>query len=209
MMRLFIVGAGGGHGAVVAEAASATGRWRDIQFLDDNPESDTVLGFSVVGDIDQLDILGDEDFEVIVAVGDNRRRLSLCRDFSEKGLRLATVIHPHACISPSAAVSPGTVVCAGTVVNARAQLGFACILNTSATVDHDCVIDDGVHISPGANLAGNVLVGECTWIGIGSAIKVGVRIGRDVIAGAGSAVISDVPDGETVGGVPARRLSQQ
>jgi sugar O-acyltransferase (sialic acid O-acetyltransferase NeuD family) len=206
--QLLIVGAGG-HGAVTAEAAAAIGRWKEILFLDDDSSLGTVLEYPVAGAVNQLFALAEQNSEVIVAIGDNRKRLSLCNEITAKGLKLATVIHPNACISPSATILPGTLVCAGAIVNARATLGRACILNTGATVDHDCVIEDGVHISPGANLAGNVSVGECTWIGIGSAIKEGVKVGRDVVAGAGSAIISDVDDGETVGGVPARRLNKQ
>ena len=38
--------------------------------------------------------------------------------------------------------------------------------------------------------------------------KAGVKIGSDVIIGAGSVVISDVPDGSTVVGNPARFISK-
>ena len=206
MNRLLIIGAGG-HGAVVAEAAAEAGLWREILFLDDDRTTDSVLEFPIVGTTDQLESLADETSDIIVAIGDNRQRLSLCGEIAESGFRLATIIHPKACISPSATLSSGTVVCARAVINARAKLGGGCILNTGATVDHDCIIEDGVHISPGANLAGRVTVGECTWIGIGSAVREGVRIGHDVIAGAGSAIVSDVNDGETVVGVPAKRIA--
>lgn len=207
MKRLLILGAGG-HGAVVAEAAAQSGLWEEISFLDDDTSIDSVLDYPVAGPIDQVFTLADQDSEIVVAIGDNRQRLSLCSEILAKGLELATVIHPNACISPSATISSGSVVFAGAVVNARAKLGRACILNTSATVDHDCIIEDGAHISPGANLAGNVTIGECTWVGLGSVIKEGVQIGSDAITGAGSAVIADVGNGETVVGVPARRLNR-
>jgi sugar O-acyltransferase (sialic acid O-acetyltransferase NeuD family) len=206
--RLFIIGAGG-HGAVVAEAAEESGLWSEILFLDDGISTDSVLDFPIAGRVDQLGELVNEDTSVIVAIGDGRKRESLCRETSGKGIHLATVIHPNTCISPSATLSPGTVVCAGVIVNARAKIGRACILNTAATIDHDCVIEDGAHISPGANLAGNVTVGECAWVGIGSAIKEGIHIGSDSVIGAGSAVVADVGSGETVGGVPARRLHKR
>jgi len=193
---------------VVAEAAADIGRWQEILFLDDNASSSSVLEFPVAGTVDQLAALATDDTEVAVAIGDNRKRLEICTDVLEEEFRLATVIHPTACISYSASISPGTVVCAGVIVNARARVGQGCILNTAATIDHDCVIEDGVHVSPGANLAGEVIVGECSWIGIGSAIREGVRIGNDVIVGAGAAVVTDVEDGDTVGGVPARRLTK-
>ncbi len=191
---------------MVSEAAVAAENWSDVVFLDDDPASPLVVGCSVVGGLEQLSNFADDESEIIVAIGDNRTRLSLCNEIEAKGMRLAIVIHPSAVISPTASISRGSVVCAGAIVSARTNLGRGCIVNTGATVDHDCFIEDGVHISPGANLAGSVSVGECAWIGIGSALRDGVVVGRDVMVGAGSAVVSDISDGETVVGVPARGL---
>jgi acetyltransferase EpsM len=78
------------------------------------------------------------------------------------------------------------------------------ILNTSCSVDHDCVVEDFAHLAPGVRLAGNVHVGEGALLGVGSCVIPGVRIGRWATVGAGAAVIEDVPDYATVVGVPAR-----
>jgi sugar O-acyltransferase (sialic acid O-acetyltransferase NeuD family) len=194
---------------VVAEAALAGGHRQDIVFLDDDESIQTVIDLPVAGRIDELFALVGQESEVVVAIGSNRRRLELCEEIARNGFRLATVIHPAARVSKSASISPGTVVCAGVIVNARARVGRACILNTGSTIDHDCVLDDGVHVSPGANLGGMVRVGERAWIGIGSSVREGVMIGRDSIVGAGAAVVSDVGDGLTVGGVPAKELNKR
>jgi sugar O-acyltransferase (sialic acid O-acetyltransferase NeuD family) len=206
--HLFVVGAGG-HGAVVADAADESGRWGRISFLDDDESLDAVLDFPVAGTTETIFSHADEDSEFIVAIGDNRHRLELCDRITGNGLRLATVVHPAACVSKSALISAGSVVCAGAVINARAVLGRACIVNTAATVEHDCILEDGVHVSPGANLAGTVRVRRRAWIGIGSSVREGVTIGCDSIIGAGSAVVNDVGDALTVGGVPAEVLTQR
>lgn len=205
MSRLLIVGAGG-HGAVAAEAAVESGSWKVIEFLDDHLAGSKVLGFSVIGGVGDLDLHLDSSTEVLIAIGDNAQRLDLLERAAESGVPLASVIHPGAHISRSACLGAGCVAFAGVVVNARAQIGAGTILNSSATVDHDCVIGDGAHVSPGANLAGDVKVGDRSWIGIGAAVREGISIGRESIVGAGAAVLADVPDGVTVGGVPARVL---
>ena len=67
-------------------------------------------------------------------------------------------------------------------------------------------VSPSAQIGPGARLAGEVQVGERSWIGIGASLIQQIRIGCDVTIGAGAAVISDLPDGVTAVGVPARVL---
>jgi sugar O-acyltransferase (sialic acid O-acetyltransferase NeuD family) len=191
---------------VVAETAAATGRWKTIEFLDDKLAGTEVVGFAVLpvgGDLG--DHLNDST-ELLVAIGDNTRRIELLTAAAKSSASLATLIHPSAQISASATIDAGCVVFAGVVVNARAKVGVGGILNSGATVDHDCALGEGVHVSPGAHLAGDVTIGDRSWIGIGAAVREGVTIGDDVMVAAGAAVIADVPDGATVGGVPARIL---
>ena len=88
--------------------------------------------------------------------------------------------------------------------NVDSRIGIGAIINTDATVDHDCVLGSAVHVSPGAHLAGGVCVGDRSWVGIGSAVRQLARIGSDVMVGAGAAVVADIPDGCVVTGVPAR-----
>jgi sugar O-acyltransferase (sialic acid O-acetyltransferase NeuD family) len=93
---------------------------------------------------------------------------------------------------------------AGAVINPDARLGMGVLVNTAATVDHDCIIEDGVHLAPGVHLAGDVRIGEGTFIGIGTVARQGVRVGRGCVVGAGSVIVRDLPDGSTAYGVPAR-----
>ena len=94
----------------------------------------------------------------------------------------------------------------GVVINARATIGKQVILNTGCSIDHDCFLEDFVHISPGVALAGNVRVGEGTHIGIGAVVIPGVKIGKWCTIGAGTVVLKDVPDGAMVVGNPGRMI---
>jgi len=77
-------------------------------------------------------------------------------------------------------------------------------VTTRASIDHDCRIGAFSHVCPGAALAGTVTVGGHSWIGIGSQVRQGIRIGSHVTVGAGATVVSDIADGLTVVGTPAR-----
>lgn len=106
-------------------------------------------------------------------------------------------------ISKYAVIAQGCVVFAGAIINAFAKVGVGCIINTSAVVEHDCTIDNFTHICPNVALAGGVVVGSKSWVGIGSQVKQLVTIGDNCLIGAGSTVVKNIPDNVTVLGSPA------
>jgi bifunctional UDP-N-acetylglucosamine pyrophosphorylase/glucosamine-1-phosphate N-acetyltransferase len=52
-------------------------------------------------------------------------------------------------------------------------------------------------------------IGENAFIGSDTMLVAPVKIGKRARTGAGSVVTHDVPDGETVVGVPARKISKR
>lgn len=190
---------------MVADAALAAG-WTRIAFLDDHLESTAApLGLAVAGTIADLARCAGRFSSAVVAVGDCRRRLELLESCQAERLKLVSIVHPSSAVSRFATLAPGCVLLAQSAVNADAELGMGCIVNTGATVDHDCRLGRAVHVCPGAHIAGNVSIGECAWIGIGAVVRQAIAIGCDALVGAGAAVTTDVPDGATVIGVPAKR----
>lgn len=207
MKALAIVGAGR-HGRVVAECAELLGCSRIGLFYTDTVPSERPDPWVLEGRQDALMARRGEFDAFVVAIGDNARRLAVHSDLKAAGLEAKTLVHPRAILSAYATVGVGSVLLAGACAVVGARLGEAVIINTAATVDHDCVLGDGVHVSPGAHLAGGVRVGERSWIGIGAVVRQGVSIGRDAVIGAGAVVVRDVPDGVTVVGNPARPLER-
>lgn len=207
MKGLLIAGAGG-HGKVVADAANAMKCWDMISFLDDHVGAEKVLDFPVLGGFNDAASLLADFPDIVVAVGDNVKRVTLINKFSQLGFNLPAVIHPSAVISPFSTIGLGTVIFAQTAVNPGASLGKGCIINTGATVDHDCAVDEGVHLSPGVHLAGEVKIGKNTWVGTGSSIIQQVSVGENVIIGAGSVIIKPVENNVTVAGVPGKVIKR-
>lgn len=204
--RLAIVGAGG-HGRVVADTALASG-WDAVVFFDDGYPGLRATGeWIVAGSTSNVAEHAGEVDAVIVGIGSNKARLDFSDRLTTAGLSIATVVHPRAWLSPRSAIGDGGLVAAGAMVNVGARFGRAVIVNTGATVDHDCRIGNGVHIAPGAHLSGDVHVGDLSWIGVGATVRQGVRIGSGVMVGAGAVVVSNLADGVTAIGCPARPRS--
>ena len=94
-------------------------------------------------------------------------------------------------------------------INTGVKIGKHCIINTNSSIDHDCIINDFVHIAPGATLCGGVLVGRSTLIGAGTTILPNIKVGENVIIGAGSLVNKDIPDNSMVFGTPAKVIDNE
>ena len=197
-MRLLVVGAGG-HAKVVIDAARAA-RIEVAGVVDPQP-GDNLLGVEIAESPARFDA---DAF--IIAIGNNRTRAAFFSEYLETGLRPATVIHPSTVIAEGVTIGAGTFVAAGVVINVDTVIGDDAILNTSCTVDHDCIIGDHAHIGPMSGLCGGVRIGVGALLGVGCSVIPLRSVGDWAIVGAGSAVVDDVPDGDSHAGVPARSI---
>lgn len=143
---------------------------------------------------------------IFVAIGANQLRRRLADMARGLGYELVNAISPLAAVSPSARFGAGVAVMAGAVVNADVIVGDLAIVNTAATVDHDCVLGTAVHLAPQCALAGNVTIGNGAFLGIGCKVVPHVTIGDNATLGAGAVVIGNIDADRTAVGVPARHL---
>lgn len=203
MKKLAIIGASG-HGKVIADIAVKNG-YKEIVFLDDNPNVQECAGFRVVGTLEDIDKY--LDYDVIVAIGNACIRKKIQKQVGED--RLTTLIHPQSVISRRVTIGQGTVIMAGAIVNSDTKIGEGCIINTGASVDHDCSIGDFVHVSVGAHIAGTVTIGKRTWIGAGATVSNNIEICSECMIGAGAVVVSNIKEKGTYIGVPVKKMEDE
>lgn len=158
------------------------------------------------GDDALLSLDGVDLVNAVGSAGRAERRTSAHASGAAAGLRFRTVVHPRAFVDDSAELGEGAQVLAGAVVGAGARVGEDAIVNTSAVVEHDCTVGAHSHVATGALLAGDTAVGESTHVGLGARVIQGIAIGSWCVIGAGAVVLTDVPDGATAVGIPARLL---
>lgn len=199
--KLIIVGAGG-HGKVILDIAMRNG-YVMMGFLDDDPERKELAGHPIIGGCADA-VKYAQDAEFVIGIGSNIIRERLVEMLDGK-VTWATLIHPTAYIGLGVEIGEGTLVMPQASVNAFAKVGRHCIVNTSAVVEHDNVIEDFVHVSSGATLAGTVCVGRRTLIGAGSSVKNNISICQHVTVGVGAAVVKDITEPGIYVGVPARK----
>jgi sugar O-acyltransferase (sialic acid O-acetyltransferase NeuD family) len=201
MEKIVLIGAGG-HGAVIKEILDENSS-NILCFIDANFAINECLGVNVIHE--ESELVDDDSLAFVISVGSNLIRKNIANQQSRQYIN---AIHPSSVISKSLDIGFGNAFMAGVCINARTKIGNHCIVNTNATVDHDCVLEDFVHVSPGVQLGGNVYVDEGAHIGIGASVKPGIKIGKWSVVGAGAVVVNDVPDGVTVVGVPAKILKK-
>ena len=97
-------------------------------------------------------------------------------------------------------------------IGAGLYLGHMCciITNTRCAIGTNCTISHGVTIGKTHDRSrhpGIPTIGDRVYLGCGSAILGGIKIGDDAVVAPNAVVVTDVPAGAVVGGIPARVLS--
>jgi sugar O-acyltransferase (sialic acid O-acetyltransferase NeuD family) len=168
----------------------------------------------------QLEYLGNETSEAgtekinandfFIAVGDNKIREKVFRQFAAIQRYPVNAIHPFAIIDPSVKLGEhGIMISAGVCINPLATIGNGAICNTGCIIEHECNVGAFAHIGPGTILCGNVQVGNGSYVGAGAVVRQGITIGKNVMIGAGAVVVKNVEDGHTVVGNPSRMLEKK
>jgi sugar O-acyltransferase (sialic acid O-acetyltransferase NeuD family) len=143
--------------------------------------------------------------ELIIAHGENRRKLEAAAQLAGQGFAFRAAVHATASVSPSAEIKAGAIVNAGAVILPNATIEEHAIVHSGCVIEHDCKIGRGANVAPGAILAGRVEVGEAAYLFTGCRVAPGIKIGAHAVIGAGAVVLSAVADGVTAFGVPARQ----
>jgi UDP-3-O-[3-hydroxymyristoyl] glucosamine N-acyltransferase len=57
------------------------------------------------------------------------------------------------------------------VIGPNSKVGKFCIINTNASIDHDCLMQDYSSLAPRVVTGGDVVIGKRTSISIGATIR--------------------------------------
>jgi len=162
---------------------------------------------SSVLDSSQINFYNDEDFDLqegpwIIAIGNNKSRKRIAQEVLGE-IEYVTVVSDSANLS-NYDIGEGSQILQRAIIQIGTKIGKHCIVNTAASIDHDCILEDFSFVGPNATLCGGVKVGEGSFIGAGSVVLPYVKIGKNCMIGAGSVVTKDIPDNSTAYGNPAK-----
>lgn len=90
------------------------------------------------------------------------------------------------------------------------SVGDNCLIASNTTfVDINHSMDKEFLINSQPIKSQPIIIEEDVWIGSGSTILIGVRIGKGSVIGAGSVVNKSVPDYEIWAGLPAKKIGER
>lgn len=204
---MIIIGAGG-HAKVLIDALKLmAANILGISDTDPSLLGKKILGVPVRWNDQEIQVMPPESVYLINGLGgvrDTIQRRSIFELFKSLDFTFSQVIHPAAVISGEAVLAEGVQVMAGAIVQAGSLIAEDTLINTKASVDHDCRIGRHVHLAPGVTVCGHVVIGEAVFVGSGATVIQGVKIGKNSLIAAGTLVRRDVPPGSKVMGVPGR-----
>ena len=125
-------------------------------------------------------------------------------------------VEPGAIIRSPVTIGDHAVIMMGAVINIGASIGRNTMIDMNAVLGARAIVGENCHIGAGAVLAGvlepvsqnPVIIEDDVLIGANAEILDGLRVGQGAVVAAGAVVISDVPAGTMVAGVPAKVIKK-
>lgn len=204
LKQIAIFGAGG-HAVSVANVALSAG-YSIKFFIDKKKQGSNLLGYTVLGNIPEIDDCKNICFAI--GVGDNSVRENVYKELIafRPELYFPALIHHSSVISNFTKIGDGTVVMPNAVVGPNSKIGNFCLINTRSSIDHDSSMLDFSSLAPAAVTGGNVKIGFRAAISMGASVKHGVSIGDDSVLGANSYLNKDLENNQVAYGVPAKKI---
>ncbi|MBN1967849.1 MAG: 2,3,4,5-tetrahydropyridine-2,6-dicarboxylate N-acetyltransferase [Candidatus Delongbacteria bacterium] len=126
-------------------------------------------------------------------------------------------IEPGAIIRETAKIGNNCVIMMGAVINLGAEIGDSTMIDMNVVVGGRVLVGKNCHIGAGSVLAGvieppsatPVIIEDNVMMGANVVVLEGVRVGKGAVVAAGAVVVSDVPAGKVVAGIPAKIIKDR
>src|SRR5690606_22471976 len=205
---------GEGNGGVVAACIEDNRRryqeeeWKVEGFLNDYEMGKEINGYPVLGGTDEIGhFLADDSYYFMFAIhmiGRNYKSEKVFNNMNIPRERLATVIHKSAFVSDNAIINPGVMIMANCYIGPKTNVGLCSLVMANSLIGHDTTIGPLCHFSVGSITSSYVTIGKVSDVTLGAKVLEKRTLGNYSIAGAGSLITKDIPEGEIHIGSPAK-----
>jgi len=205
---MIIIGAGGFAKEVLEIVYRQYGK-EDIRFYDDyTVEGPRLLydKFPVITSLEEAaGYIQKNSARFVLGLGNPLYRYALHRKFVGIGGIPFSIISDDAMIgSFGNSIGEGVTIMQGVKITNSVHIGAGCLINLNCTIGHGSRIGDFCELSPGVHISGHCETGDFCNIGTNAVLLPGIKLGKNVIIGAGAVVTTNMPDNVTAVGIPAR-----
>lgn len=180
-----------------------------LGFLNDS-EDKRILDLPVLGSLsDWKNYEKDEDVYFITALLKTKysyQRSNLINDLKIPINKYCNVIHPTAIISDYSKIGVGNVIGPNVNIMPNVIIGNHCSFRASASIGHDCKINNFCYMGPNSTMAGKSILNDGAHIGPNASVLDGKVIGQHSVLGMGSVATKDIEDFNVYFGVPSKKI---
>lgn len=209
---MIIIGSGGHARAVIA--AYLSNREHNIKIkgiididYQEKIEQEIILGQTVLGGLSYLYANFEPNkTQFFPAIGNNKCRKDISETLLSKGYSTRSIIHSLSSVDPSAVIYDGSFIGPYAHIGPNATIGFGCIINTMANIEHETCLGPYVFTGPSAVVCGRCSIEELSFLGACSCVIENLTIANNVTIGAGAVVARSIIGSHSkYCGVPARK----
>lgn len=163
--RIIILGAGG-YAKTLADILQQNKTYAEIKFLDD-----TKTGTNILGKCNEFIKFKNENTDMYPAFGNNEVRKKWFKLLQQEKINIPAIIHNSAYISPTVQLEKGVAVLPKAVINTDCVVKQGCIVNCGSVIDHDCTLEEFVHVCIGAMIKAENKIPAGTKIEAGQVVE--------------------------------------
>jgi sugar O-acyltransferase (sialic acid O-acetyltransferase NeuD family) len=191
--RNFILFGAGGHARVVMDNALSHG-YKVHAIVAPNlttTENTFWSGLHALKDDYAIAQFDKADVAMLNGIGqipNNNNRARIFDFIKSMGFDIPVLRHKSSYVANNVTLQEGAQIMAGSIIQPHTFIGENTVVNSSATIDHDCHIGKNVHIAPSVTICGGVTIGDNSFIGAGATILNNVTLDPKAFIKAGSLV---------------------
>lgn len=177
--------------------------YESIIFVDDKIGVKETYGVQVYTFAQVVEKYSPKELCFLIALGVPEDRENIYHKIKKEGFSLTRWVHPRAEVARSAQIAEGVIVM-DSFIDINASIGINTFIYYKAAVGHDTIIKENCIISVGSFVGGHSIVESNVYLGPGASVRDRLHIGKGSVVGINSAVYSNIPDGCSAIGNPAR-----